>query len=128
MPGATIRRVAALPRGVAGRPARGSAHSGKAGPSSLFVMPGTGSFLARDGSTIEFAPEADADDGMITLFLNGTARGALIHQRGELPLHAATLWCRRAGTRRWRFAAAQVRENPPSPRRTQPPWLDAGRG
>jgi hypothetical protein len=90
MPGATIRRVAALPLELPDAQPAGPHTQARPGQ-LLFVMPGTGSFLARDGSTIEFAPEADADDGMVTLFLNGTARGALIHQRGELPLHAATL-------------------------------------
>ena len=54
-------------------------------------MPGVGRFSARDGSLIEFAHEENADRGYVLLWLNGTARGALIHQRGELPLHACTL-------------------------------------
>lgn len=90
MPGTTIRRVPHLPAQLAdGRPA--GQHAQARPGHLLLVMPGIGSFLARDGSTIEFTPAADADSGAVTLFLNGTARGALIHQRGELPLHAATL-------------------------------------
>lgn len=90
MPGAIIRRVAQLPAQLPdGRPA---GHNAQAKPGHLLsVMPGVGTFLARDGTVIEFAQEDDADQGAIALLLNGTARGALIHQRGELPLHAATL-------------------------------------
>ena len=90
MPGATIRRVENLPSQLPdGRPA--GQHAQALPGRLLLVLPGVGSFLARDGSIIEFTPQADADGGAVKLFLNGTARGALIHQRGELPLHAATL-------------------------------------
>ncbi len=89
IPGAIARRVAQVPD---------LPDACYAGPHTvampgqlLFTLPGTGRFLSRDGALIEFAPEAGADQGMVKLFLNGTARGALIHQRGELPLHAATL-------------------------------------
>ncbi|HEX4303139.1 MAG TPA: hypothetical protein VHZ78_10120 [Rhizomicrobium sp.] len=90
LPGATMRRVAELPSHLPdGKPAGQFTHAipGLA----LMVMPGTGIFLARDGSTIEFTEEPQADSGAVALYLNGSARGALIHQRGELPLHAATL-------------------------------------
>ena len=43
------------------------------------------------GATIDVATVPGADAGAVELFLNGSARAALIHQRGELPLHAATL-------------------------------------
>lgn len=90
LPGATMRRVAQLPSELPDGVAAGPHASARPGE-LLAVVPGTGRFLARDGSTIEFTTEDDADHGMVALLLNGTARGALIHQRGELPLHAATL-------------------------------------
>lgn len=90
LPGATIRRVTQLPSKLQGGVAAGPHALAKPGQ-LLLVWPGTGSFLARDGSTIEFTTDDGADHGLVALFLNGTARGALIHQRGELPLHAATL-------------------------------------
>jgi hypothetical protein len=90
MPGATIRRVAELPEALPGAAAAGPHAYAKPG-ALLAVIPGTGRFFARQGDTIEFTVEDDADDGMVSLILNGTARGALIHQRGELPLHAATM-------------------------------------
>lgn len=57
----------------------------------LCVTPDIGSFMARDGTLIEYWRAEGADPGWVDLILHGTARGALIHQRGELPLHAATL-------------------------------------
>jgi hypothetical protein len=90
IPGATIRRVDSLAPHLAGGMPAGEHVQAKPGQ-MLLVMPGTGNFLARDGCVIEFTQEADADSGAVTLYLNGTARGALIHQRGELPLHACTL-------------------------------------
>lgn len=90
MPGATIHRVATLPETLPGAVAAGPHAHAKPGE-LLAVVPGAGRFFACRGDRIEFTVEDDADDGMVSLILNGTARGALIHQRGELPLHAATL-------------------------------------
>jgi hypothetical protein len=90
LPGAIMRRVANLPLELPGAVSAGPYVSAKPGQ-LLAVIPGTGRFFAHGGTTIEFAPEECADDGMISLVLHGTARGALIHQRGDLPLHAATL-------------------------------------
>jgi hypothetical protein len=53
--------------------------------------PQIGTFLVRDGTIVEFDLVEGADLGWVKLILQGTARGALIHQRGELPLHAAAL-------------------------------------
>ena len=90
IPGATFRRVERAHEPLpGGRPAGQESHAVEG--RLLCVKPGIGSFLARDGTVIEFAEEAGADPGWVTLLLHGTARGALIHQRGELPLHAATL-------------------------------------
>jgi len=57
----------------------------------LRVVPGVGRFLARDGTTIEYCTEPDADDAAVEALVNGGIFGALVHQRGELPLHATTL-------------------------------------
>lgn len=90
IPGANIRRVDDLPEDLAGGEAVGQYVQAKPGQ-LLFEVPGICRCFVRDGMHIELAPVPDADLGAVKLFLNGSARGALIHQRGELPLHAATL-------------------------------------
>src|SRR5205085_12132928 len=57
----------------------------------LRVVPGVGRFLARDGASIEYCTEPGADIDAVEAILQGGVLGALIHQRGELPLHATTL-------------------------------------
>lgn len=57
----------------------------------LFEVPGIARYLVRDGSTIEVAVVPGADRDAAELILHAYARGALIHQRGELPLNATTV-------------------------------------
>jgi hypothetical protein len=90
IPGARIRRVDTLPAELPDAVPAGQNMYAKPGQ-LLIAQPGIGRFLARDGTAIEVAAEAGADPGVVSLLLHGSARGALIHQRGELPLHAATL-------------------------------------
>jgi hypothetical protein len=90
IPGAIMRQVDhvsdELPDGLPAGP-RMFAKPGQL----LLAQPGIGRFLSTDGGLIEFSVDDAADEGMVTLLLHGTARGALIHQRGELPFHACTL-------------------------------------
>jgi hypothetical protein len=90
IPGAVMRQVEHLSPELPGGVPAGPRMLAKPGH-LLLVQPGVGRFLSRDGGVIEFAVEDEADDGMVALLLHGTARGALIHQRGELPFHACTL-------------------------------------
>src|ERR1700691_2451000 len=57
----------------------------------LFKVPGVARYLVADGATIDVQPDADADRNSVELFLHGSARGSLIHQRGELALEAASV-------------------------------------
>ncbi len=57
----------------------------------LMMVPNIARYLVTDGTTISVQAAPGADRSSVELFLHGTARGALIHQRGELPLDAATL-------------------------------------
>jgi hypothetical protein len=85
-----VRAVAQLPEHLPGSQRAGLYAAAKPGQ-LLQVVPGVARYLARDGATIEVLPETGADTGAVEIFLNGAVRAALIHQRGELPLHAATL-------------------------------------
>ena len=57
----------------------------------MFAVPGVARYLIKNGVIIEVEAEPDADPSSIALFLQGAARGFLIHQRGELPLEAVTV-------------------------------------
>ena len=90
IPGAFVRSVAELPDHLPGAERAGL--YAQALPGQLLQMvPGVARYLARDGTTIEVAAEQCADEGAVDVFLNGAVRAALVHQRGELPFHAATL-------------------------------------
>jgi hypothetical protein len=90
IPGAVMRQVEHVPDELPDGMPAGPRMQAKPGQ-LLLTQPGVGRFLSSDGGLIEFAVEEAADRGMVALLLHGTARGALIHQRGELPFHACTL-------------------------------------
>jgi hypothetical protein len=90
VPGAVIREVESLPEHLLGAAQIGPCTEAMPG-ALLFEVPGIARYLVRDGNTIEVAVAPNADRGAAELFLNGSARGTLIHQRGELPLTATTL-------------------------------------
>ncbi|MDB5674883.1 MAG: Serine kinase [Sphingomonas bacterium] len=56
-----------------------------------FGVAGVADFLVQDGRRITIAPARDADTPDVRLFLLGGGFGYLCHQRGILPLHAATV-------------------------------------
>ena len=90
LPDVDIRRVAALPEHLAGAvPVNGFV---EATPDRLLVrMPGIGRFLAEEGRRLLIAGEAEVSDADLDYFAVRTPLAGLIHQRGELPLHAACL-------------------------------------
>jgi hypothetical protein len=55
---------------------------------TLLVVPKVGRYLIRDGRHIVVDPAPGASERNLRLFLLGSAMGALLHQRGLLPLHA----------------------------------------
>lgn len=57
----------------------------------MFTVPGVARYLVENGTAISVAAEPEADPNSVELFLNGPARGSLIHQRGELALEGATV-------------------------------------
>lgn len=54
-------------------------------------VPGTATFEARDGREIVVAPAPQADVETVRLFLLGSLMGAILHQRGLLPVHASAI-------------------------------------
>lgn len=90
VPGAVIRIAAELPDHLPGAVPAG-VYSQALENLLLIVVPGVARYLVSNGDTIEVAAAPGADEGAVATFLYGSARSALIHQRGELPLHAATL-------------------------------------
>lgn len=90
IPGSMVSEVASLPEHLEG--GETFAPFTEAAPGALlFEVPGIARYLVRDGKTVDVAVVPEADRAAARLFLLGSARGALIHQRGELPLSAATV-------------------------------------
>ncbi len=54
----------------------------------LLMIPAVGRYFVKDGSVIIVEPHPGVPDANLRLFLLGSAMGALLHQRGLLPLHA----------------------------------------
>jgi hypothetical protein len=88
--GAAIRDAASLPAHLS-KAARVDPWTEAAPGALLFEVPGIARYLVENGTAINVAAEAGADPAAVTLFLHGSARGSLIHQRGELPLEATTV-------------------------------------
>jgi hypothetical protein len=57
----------------------------------LLRMDGVARYLVSDGAEIVIDAAADADEDSVRLFLLGSVFGALLHQRGLLPLHASAI-------------------------------------
>lgn len=69
-----------VPEGIPGYSAAGEA--------TLLTVPKVGRYLISGGSEILVDPAPEASERNVRLFLLGSAFGALLHQRGLLPLHA----------------------------------------
>ena len=57
----------------------------------LLNMEGVARYLVSDGSEITIDATPGADEDSVRLFLWGSVFGALLHQRGVLPLHASAI-------------------------------------
>lgn len=90
IPGTMVREVESLPDHLESG-AEIAPYTGAAVHRLQFEVPPIARYLIREGKTVEVAVTPGADRAAARLFLLGSARGALIHQRGELPLNAATL-------------------------------------
>ncbi|HKD07843.1 MAG TPA: hypothetical protein VKB79_18230 [Bryobacteraceae bacterium] len=83
-------RLGKTPERLADSPAEGALHEAAQGQ-FLFRVPKVCRYLVRDGVEIVVDPAPGVEFGTVRLFLLGTAFGALLHQRGFLPLHAAAI-------------------------------------
>ncbi|HYP04707.1 MAG TPA: hypothetical protein VER03_00610 [Bryobacteraceae bacterium] len=80
----------------------------------LLQVPGVARFLISDGSRIVFEPAPGRSDAELSIFVMGSAMGALLHQRGLLVLHAgavvvdgkAALFCGHSGAGKSSLVAA----------------------
>jgi hypothetical protein len=80
----------------------------------LLNVPGVARFLLSDGRDIVFAPACEESMPHVPIFLIGTVFGILLHQRGQIVLHAsavqvdgrAVLFCGASGAGKSTLAAA----------------------
>lgn len=90
IPGLTVCRVDHVPDALEGS-VRVGPHSTARPGMLLRVVPGVGRFLAIGGDRLEYWTETGANPAAVEAMLQGGVLGAVIHQRGDLPLHATTL-------------------------------------
>ncbi len=93
-----------------------------AGDRFLFHVPGVARFLLSGGREIIFEPAPGVEAGDVAIFLVGTVFGILLHQRGEIVLHAsavrvagkAVLFCGASGSGKSTLAAALAQRGFPT--------------
>lgn len=90
VPGAEVREVASLPETLEGAVRVGGWSVARPG-ALLQTVPQVARFLITEGKRIEMMLLEGAERLQVEQFLAGSARAALVHQRGGLPLHAAAL-------------------------------------
>jgi hypothetical protein len=92
-----------------------------AGPRFLLRIPHIARFLLSDGNRIAFEAEPGADPADMPIFILGTVFGILLHQRGQIVLHAsavrvngkAILFCGPSGAGKSTLAAALAQRGYP---------------
>ncbi|HTZ03506.1 MAG TPA: hypothetical protein VMC05_14330 [Xanthobacteraceae bacterium] len=92
-----------------------------AGKQFLMRIPDIARFILNDGREIVFAPESDATEADIPIFVLGTVFGILLHQREQIVLHAsavrvngkAVLFCGSSGAGKSTLAAALAQRGYP---------------
>ena len=108
-----VVRAGSVPEALPQASARGPTWE-IAGDKFLLHIPGVARFLLSGGREIVFAAAAGVDAADISIFLAGTVLGILLHQRGQVVLHAsavrvngkAVLFCGASGAGKSTLAAA----------------------
>jgi ABC-type multidrug transport system fused ATPase/permease subunit len=108
-----VVRVGAVPENLPQASARGPTWQ-IAGDRFLFRIPEVARFLLVGGREVVFETAAGVAPGDISIFLTGTVLGILLHQRGQVVLHAsavrvngkAVLFCGASGAGKSTLAAA----------------------
>ena len=118
-PQVTIRR-GEVPEELSGRP-RPARPGRSPASSSSCASPTSRASSSTDGSEIVVAPESEAGDADIPVFILGTVFGILLHQREQIVLHAsavrvngkAVLFCGASGAGKSTLAAALAQRGYP---------------
>jgi hypothetical protein len=92
-----------------------------AGARFLLHISGVARFMLEDGRSIVFAPDSEDSLDDVPIFIIGSALGVLLHQRGQIVLHAsavrvndkAVLFCGAAGAGKSTLAAALAQRGYP---------------
>jgi hypothetical protein len=108
-----VVRAGAVPESLDNAGARGPTWA-IAGARFLLAVPGVARFLLEEGRAIVFEPAPGVVVSDIAIFVLGTVFGILLHQRGQIVLHAsavrvngkAVLFCGGSGTGKSTLAAA----------------------
>jgi hypothetical protein len=90
VPGAEVREVPRLATTLESAVSVGGYSIARAGH-LLLTVPKVGRFLASDGNLIQMVRESGANPLEVEQYLFGSARAALVHQRGGLPLHSSCI-------------------------------------
>jgi hypothetical protein len=85
-----VLRRGAVPEHLPGPVTRGPRYEAAPGHYLLHI-PGVARYWVKDGREIVVAPEADADDRDVRVFVLSSVMGAVVHQRGLLAIHASAV-------------------------------------
>jgi hypothetical protein len=89
-PADVMIRFGAVPDALVSSAAKGDGWQAAQGQ-FLFRLKDIAAYLIQNGREIIIDPAPGADENDVRLFLLGSAMGALLHQRGFLPLHASAV-------------------------------------
>jgi hypothetical protein len=87
-PAVVVIRCGDVPEHLDDVVARGAAFEASSNQ-LLLTVPNVARYLVQNGDEIVIQPEPNATESDLRAFLTSSAFGALLHQRGVLPMHAS---------------------------------------